>query len=990
MRASGIAAAAVLAASTWGQVSLSPSGAEVALSQSGHWVVGRAYTLRITRTGGVQCGPLLANTSGLPANLTWTASGNVADLAGTFTAPGDYRFTVSSTCADGITQGNYTIRVGGPFTMVGGPWLPPCNVGVGCIMTLTQGGAHAYSVRVTSGSLPAGCELVDSPIGNSATGAQLACMATTAGTYTFQIAATDGMQQTLSQGYTLVVGPPAPFHVSQSSLAFNLLAGAPAQSFPIAAATADGTVVNFSVRSDAPWLTSEPTSGKTPAGFAVVANPGALAKGTYTGRLTVTPDGGKQPVTIAVTVAVSDPAGLLGAAPDQAEIDIPPGDSSRNFLMSFHAWNEGSLGLTAQASAITSSAVRNWLTVQPSQVSLAPGQTRVLSVSVDATGLPAGTHQGSVEIRSGTQARIIPITVIVPKVTKVPILSLSGNSWSSGPNYFNLSDTSFDVQVASVMNDEWSTVMDFTTAVEGFRGLARVTPAQGRSTAGTPVPAYLSINQARLGPGAYEGLLTVTAPGAKNSPAYAKLRHTLTNDGAESGSATPVEAENDAPIVAGKADAKAQLRLINPSNAPVNFTVVCPGGELLIDNPSGVIDARGTATVTAKVDGSKLTNSQLVALWEARMWGLYNSVTSRGAQTLILPPTLNFVSGLARHASNECIPTKLFVAPAAPADYFSRLADWPVEIRAAVVDDCGNVVTQAAVTASFSTGDAGVPLKLTNSTRGFYSGIWTPGAAGNVTITVRASKDSLLGSGQIFGQIAEDAGAPVIFNGGIVNNVFPVRNAPASPAAIVAIYGRNLAAATAQAQSVPLPRQLGGVTVLIGGIEAPLFFVSPGQINAQVPAELAGDESYSVVIKTGERYTNPKPLRLAKVSPGIVAFADGRIIAQHPDYSLITSAAPVKPGGYFIAYLVGMGPVTQVVSSGTAAPSSPLAEVTVRPAVSIGGINAEVAFAGLTPGGVGLYQIVVKVPESAPPGDLPLVLTQDGLPANTVTLPVGR
>jgi uncharacterized protein (TIGR03437 family) len=933
---------------------------------------------------------LQGDISGLPAGFTWTASAATADLAGTFNAPGEYKFTVSATCADGFSRATYTVKVGGPLTMLSGPFLPPCNVGVGCLVNLTKDGAPAYTARVSTGALPAGCELDAGKIGDSNRGVRLACMASTAGTYNFQIAVTDGLQESLSQSYSLVVGPPGPFYTSRNVMTFALLAGSPAQSQPVAVGTSELSVVNFTVKSDAPWLAANPASGKTPASIEVAANPTSLTKGSHVGHLTFTPDGGKQPVTMTVTAVVGEPAALLGAAPDLVEIDIPPADTVRNYLMSFHAWNSGSLALTAQVSAISSSAVRAWLTVQPAEVSLAPGEMKVLSVRADATRLPAGTHQGWVQVRTGTQSRMVPVTVVVPKVTKVPILSVSKSAWSSGPIYYHLTDTNFDDNLVNVMNDEWSTVMDFTASVEGFQGYAGVHPAEGRSTAGKPAQVSISINQAKLGPGRYEGLMTVTAPGAKNSPSYSKLLHTLTSEGAESGSATPIEVESTTPALLASAGATAQIKLVNPSNAPVNFTVVCPGGELTVDTPSGVVEARGSTTVTAKVDGSKLSNQEKVALWEARMWGLYNSYTSRQVETLLIPSRSQPGAGPSMLAAGACSASKLYVAPAAPATHFNRLADWPVEIRAAVVDDCGNPVTGAGVTAAFSSGDASVALKLADENQGIYRGVWTPGVAGGVTITVRATKDAWTASRQIYGSIAEDAASPVIYNGGIVNNVFPVLNAPASPGAIVAIYGKNLSSTTAQAQAVPLPRQLGGTTVLIGGIEAPLFFVSPGQINAQVPMELASDEVVNVVIKTGQRVTTPKTLRLAKLSPGIVAFADGRAIAQHPDYSLVSASAPVKPGGYFILYLIGMGPVDQPVASGAASPSSPLAMVTAAPVVTMGGTRAEVVFAGMTPGGVGLYQLVVKVPDSVSPGDLPLVLTQEGVAANTVTLPVAR
>jgi len=87
------------------------------------------------------------------------------------------------------------------------------------------------------------------------------------------------------------------------------------------------------------------------------------------------------------------------------------------------------------------------------------------------------------------------------------------------------------------------------------------------------------------------------------------------------------------------------------------------------------------------------------------------------------------------------------------------------------------------------------------------------------------------------------------------------------PGAIVTIFGTNLAAATATAQAYPLPRRLGGTTVTWSGIQAPLFYVSPTQINLQVPWELqtANEEQINekIEIMRDSMPANAKALRQA-------------------------------------------------------------------------------------------------------------------------------
>ena len=116
--------------------------------------------------------------------------------------------------------------------------------------------------------------------------------------------------------------------------------------------------------------------------------------------------------------------------------------------------------------------------------------------------------------------------------------------------------------------------------------------------------------------------------------------------------------------------------------------------------------------------------------------------------------------------------------------------------------------------------------------------------------------------------------------------------------------------------------------------------------------------------------------------------ANGQVIAQHADFSLVTEDAPAKAGEYLVAYLAGMGLTDTPVSTGAQAPSSPLAAVNTSASVAVDGEPATVLFAGLTPGFIGLYQINFQVPADVQSGDRKLEILQGGLAANTSVLPV--
>ena len=129
---------------------------------------------------------------------------------------------------------------------------------------------------------------------------------------------------------------------------------------------------------------------------------------------------------------------------------------------------------------------------------------------------------------------------------------------------------------------------------------------------------------------------------------------------------------------------------------------------------------------------------------------------------------------------------------------------------------------------------------------------------------------------------------------------------------------------------------------------------------------------------------------VAPTQPGVVAFPDGRLVAQHSDAvaSLVTADSPARQAEIITIYLVGMGDTNPPVATSNPSPGAePLARITLPVTVTIGGRTASQIYAGLTPFAVGLYQITLTVP-SGISGDMPVVITQNGVEANATVLPV--
>jgi hypothetical protein len=92
---------------------------------------------------------------------------------------------------------------------------------------------------------------------------------------------------------------------------------------------------------------------------------------------------------------------------------------------------------------------------------------------------------------------------------------------------------------------------------------------------------------------------------------------------------------------------------------------------------------------------------------------------------------------------------------------------------------------------------------------------------------------------------------PTISPGGIVEAAS--YSAPVAPGSLVTIFGNNLASSEITARSIPLPAVLGGTSVLVNGMSAPLLYVSPNQINLQFPSSLPFNQAAQVTVVTSVR-----------------------------------------------------------------------------------------------------------------------------------------
>ena len=235
---------------------------------------------------------------------------------------------------------------------------------------------------------------------------------------------------------------------------------------------------------------------------------------------------------------------------------------------------------------------------------------------------------------------------------------------------------------------------------------------------------------------------------------------------------------------------------------------------------------------------------------------------------------------------------------------------------------------------------------------------------------------------------------PSISTGGVVNAASYASGAAVAPGSIASAFGSFLLNSPAGAQGVPLPASLSALSMQFGsGTKVPLFYAASGQVNFQVPWELAGQSQASLTATVNGQTSTAQNVALAPFAPGIFStnaqgFGQGAIL--DPSYKLVDASNPATPGRTVVLiYCTGLGAVGNRPASGAPSPSNPPAATTTTPTVMIGGAPAQVSFSGLAPGFVGEYQVNALVPSTSTTGNaVPVTISIGGATSNAVTIAV--
>jgi uncharacterized protein (TIGR03437 family) len=231
----------------------------------------------------------------------------------------------------------------------------------------------------------------------------------------------------------------------------------------------------------------------------------------------------------------------------------------------------------------------------------------------------------------------------------------------------------------------------------------------------------------------------------------------------------------------------------------------------------------------------------------------------------------------------------------------------------------------------------------------------TPSGLGNYAIAAGEQIPILTGSGMF------------INPQGVVNaaSFAPVGN-PISPGEFISIFGSSLSAQTLTA-TPPYAASLGGVSVSIGGLPAPVYSISPGQVTCLVPYELSTSTgSTTIAVTSAATASNTVTVPVSATAPGIFSqnssgTLDGAI--THLNGTLVTPVNPANDTEILVIYMTGLGALVNPVTDGKAPnPAAADAAVANIQVYVDGEPSPNVLYAGISPTYPGLYQINFYVP----------------------------
>lgn len=208
---------------------------------------------------------------------------------------------------------------------------------------------------------------------------------------------------------------------------------------------------------------------------------------------------------------------------------------------------------------------------------------------------------------------------------------------------------------------------------------------------------------------------------------------------------------------------------------------------------------------------------------------------------------------------------------------------------------------------------------------------------------------------------------------------------------MISIYGASLATRSETGPASPLAQSLAGSVVLVGDRLLPLIYVSPEQINAQLPGDLP-EGGYNLMVKNDGLPDITAQFTVVRNAPGLFSSVVGDkhyAVALHADGSAISVDSPAKRNEVITLLGTGFGPFSRTVPDGFAIPASPATPLADSAEIVAGSLRLQPTFTGAAPGFVGVAASKLRITSDLPgASSVEIRISVNGQESNTVLLPI--
>jgi uncharacterized protein (TIGR03437 family) len=676
----------------------------------------------------------------------------------------------------------------------------------------------------------------------------------------------------------------------------------------------------------------------------------------------------------------------MDLGPQTLEFSGAPGSGPQSMAVRIASSN-GTLSWAATSTPLNGI---GWLALSQQSGTAVPNVPFILRVTVEFSNLAVGFYQGEVAVRDTARNVTFKVHVLVTVVSGTQgRMEISQDAF-----FFQAAVGGFPPpgQILRVFNQgsgnmQWSIPaadLQSTPQWLNFSAIGGVSPALSSSA------TALAVNPVGLAEGMHQKLIGVNASGAANSPKLISVTLLVSGPGS---SPRPELSRYGLLFTATQAGPPANPQELVISNAgggglTANLSATTTSGVPWLQLSQGFVST-GTGPKTVQIT----VNQSIVVpgIHRGKITASFSTGGSREVEVILVVAPANSLT-LQRDlpGAMACAPQSMDFALATIGNGVSVPVSFPRAVLAQVVNNCAEVVNNATVVATIE----GPSIVLQAVGGGLYSGNWTPEReTASIPVSMTAAHPDLPTVQKTFTISSTTPGnvtpLPVLAPNGVVEGAGFTALRPLVPGSIISVFGARFATGDNLAGEVPLPRTLGGVSVRIGGENAPLYYAGAGQVNAQVPADARPGESISVAVSVNGRITAPQNYLIAPAQPGV--FKAGNFAAVlDANFAQINTNNPARRGDTIQIFANGLGLTNEPVTTGERAPSFSTVQNPVL--VTIGGVNVPVSYQGWAPGFVGLHQVNVVLTQDVPTGDsVPLVIRQNGVESNPnlpVSIPV--